>query len=181
MHNSPQIYRYQVSSRPGGISPAAVSFFQEGGPARVALHAAQQPITLDFGKAAVALLVGSLEPLEGFVRLAPIGVDLGNLVGRFILKLFDELRQRGICFLLFSCGMIGKRKPLSAPARSAGTFAFNRTGATGSLVKIASSISPVVCPPKGRVPVTISYSTTPNEKRSERASSSFPRACSGDM
>jgi hypothetical protein len=31
------------------------------------------------------------------------------------------------------------------------------------------------------VPVHISYSTAPNENRSVRASSSFPRTCSGDM
>jgi hypothetical protein len=38
-----------------------------------------------------------------------------------------------------------------------------------------------VSPVNGNVPVTISYKTTPNEKRSERASMSRPRACSGDM
>ena len=38
-----------------------------------------------------------------------------------------------------------------------------------------------VSPRKGSEPVAISYSTAPKENRSVRASSSFPRACSGDM
>ena len=42
-------------------------------------------------------------------------------------------------------------------------------------------VSCVVSPPKGRRPPSISYSTTPNEKRSLRASVAPPRACSGDM
>ncbi len=42
-------------------------------------------------------------------------------------------------------------------------------------------ISAVDFPSKGRRPVAISYSTTPSEKRSVRASSASPRACSGDM
>ena len=40
---------------------------------------------------------------------------------------------------------------------------------------------PEVSPRNGSVPVAISYSTAPKENRSVRASSSFPRACSGDM
>jgi len=38
-----------------------------------------------------------------------------------------------------------------------------------------------VFPLNGKTPVTISYSTTPNENRSVRGSSSSPSACSGDM
>ena len=44
-----------------------------------------------------------------------------------------------------------------------------------------SKITATVDPEKGTTPVAISYSTTPSENRSERASSSSPRACSGDM
>jgi len=73
------------------------------------------PITFHFGEAAVTLLVGALEPLEGFVGLAPVGADLGNLKGPFILILLDELGQCSIRPLRFSCGMRGKRQPLIAP------------------------------------------------------------------
>src|SRR5271170_3557354 len=62
----------------------------------------------------------------------------------------------------------------------AGSSGFNRTGATGARFKIASVITPDVSPRNGTAPVDISYSTTPNEKRSVRASNSFPRTCSGD-
>ena len=38
-----------------------------------------------------------------------------------------------------------------------------------------------VFPENASVDVAISYSTTPNENKSVRASMSSPRACSGDM
>ena len=38
-----------------------------------------------------------------------------------------------------------------------------------------------VSPLKGRSPVAISCSTTPSEKMSDRESTGFPSACSGDM
>ena len=38
-----------------------------------------------------------------------------------------------------------------------------------------------VAPENGTTPVAISYSTAPSENKSERASNSSPRACSGDM
>ncbi len=50
-------------------------FLQKRRVARVALQAAQQRITFHCGQANIPLLVGLLEPLEGFVRLAPVGVD----------------------------------------------------------------------------------------------------------
>jgi hypothetical protein len=42
-------------------------------------------------------------------------------------------------------------------------------------------MTPVVAPANGSIPVAISYKTTPQEKMSDRASSSSPRTCSGDM
>ena len=48
-------------------------------------------------------------------------------------------------------------------------------------VSSASNTATGLVPGKGSVPVAISYSTTPNEKRSVRPSMSPPRACSGDM
>ena len=47
--------------------------------------------------------------------------------------------------------------------------------------RIASKMTADVSPRNGSVPVAISYNTTPKENRSVRESSSFPRACSGDM
>ena len=40
---------------------------------------------------------------------------------------------------------------------------------------------PLLSPGNARRPVAISYSTLPNEKRSVRASTLRPVACSGDM
>ncbi len=54
------------------------------------------------------------------------------------------------------------------------------SGGAGSFMMDDSSESPV-SPWNGREPVAISYSTTPSEKMSERASTGFPFACSGDM
>jgi predicted GH43/DUF377 family glycosyl hydrolase len=62
-----------------------------------------------------------------------------------------------------------------------GTSGFIRTGETGGRSRMALKISADVSPRNGKVPVHISYSTAPNENRSVRASSSFPRTCSGDM
>ena len=64
---------------------------------------------------------------------------------------------------------------------SAGTPGFSRTTGTGVWFRIASDTTPVVSPRKGSLPVAISYKTTPNENKSVRASSGFPRTCSGDM
>ena len=58
---------------------------------------------------------------------------------------------------------------------------FSRTAGVGARFRIDSKITPDVLPRNGSVPVHISYKTAPNENRSERASSSFPRTCSGDM
>ncbi len=52
---------------------------------------------------------------------------------------------------------------------------------TASVCRMPSKIKAAVAPENGRIPVAISYSTTPSENKSERASNSSPRACSGDM
>jgi hypothetical protein len=51
----------------------------------------------------------------------------------------------------------------------------------GSSVRIALAVSAAVPLANGCRPVTISYRTTPNEKMSERWSTSWPLTCSGDM
>src|SRR5262249_30356509 len=56
-----------------------------------------------------------------------------------------------------------------------------RVGGTGERSRIALKIKPKLSPRNGMVPVAISYSTTPNENKSVRASSSLARTCSGDM
>ena len=66
-------------------------------------------------------------------------------------------------------------------SNSGGISGFKRTEATGLRFRIASKITADVSPRKGSEPVVISYSTAPNENKSVRASSSLPRACSGDM
>src|SRR6266567_6898631 len=63
----------------------------------------------------------------------------------------------------------------------AGTSGLRRIGGVGARSRIAWKMSAEVSPRKGIVPVAISYSTAPKEKRSVRASSPFPFACSGDM
>src|SRR5437868_5830554 len=62
-----------------------------------------------------------------------------------------------------------------------GTSGLIRTGGTGGRSRMALKISAEVSPRNGRDPVHISYNTAPNENRSVRASSSFPRTCSGDI
>src|SRR5438552_2969418 len=64
---------------------------------------------------------------------------------------------------------------------SEGISLFRRTGATGTLCRMLSKMAPDVLPLKGSVPVAISYSTTPTENRSVRASNSLPSTCSGDI
>ena len=51
----------------------------------------------------------------------------------------------------------------------------------GSSRRIAATVAAFVSPGNARRPVVISYSTEPNAKISERTSTSFPSACSGDM
>lgn len=77
--------------------------------------------------------------------------------------------------------------------RSAGSFsrAFSTTMRSGSGTSsgsgpagrwmIACNTSGSDAPAKGRCPASTSYSTTPKEKISLRASSGRPDACSGDM
>jgi hypothetical protein len=64
---------------------------------------------------------------------------------------------------------------------SGGTSGFTRPGDGGVLLRISWNTTAVVAPVNGGRPVAISYSTTPKENRSLRASSRSPRACSGDM
>ena len=64
---------------------------------------------------------------------------------------------------------------------SGGSLGFKRTGAVGALLRMALKIAADVFPSNGRRPVDISYSTTPKENRSVRASSSSPSVCSGLM
>ncbi len=51
----------------------------------------------------------------------------------------------------------------------------------GVSLKMAWNTTAGVPPSKARAPVASSKSTAPKEKRSLRASSASPRACSGDM
>ena len=51
----------------------------------------------------------------------------------------------------------------------------------GSVVRIAVIVSAVVAPWNARLPVSISYTTAPNAKISERWSAGRPRTCSGAM
>ncbi len=51
----------------------------------------------------------------------------------------------------------------------------------GSSVSTAVTVSAAVRRRNGLRPVSISYSTTPKEKMSLRASTGWPRVCSGDM
>src|ERR1700722_911310 len=62
-----------------------------------------------------------------------------------------------------------------------GMLGFKDDGAGGVRFKIASKITAEVLPANAGWPVAISYNTAPKLKRSVRASSSSPRACSGDI
>ena len=60
-------------------------------------------------------------------------------------------------------------------------FRFERAAGVGVRFRTASKMIAEVPPEKACRPVAISYSTTPKENKSVRASTSSPRACSGDM
>ena len=62
-----------------------------------------------------------------------------------------------------------------------GTSGFRRTIDVGAASRMALKMTPELSLRKGSIPVAISYSTTPNENRSVRASNSLARTCSGDM
>jgi hypothetical protein len=51
----------------------------------------------------------------------------------------------------------------------------------GSDARIAAIVDDAVLPSNARLPVTISYSTAPSAKMSQRASASLPSSCSGAM
>jgi hypothetical protein len=63
----------------------------------------------------------------------------------------------------------------------AGTAGLTLAGEAGLPFRMRSNTMPAVWPGKAGRPVSISYSVAPNEKRSDRWSSSSPRTCSGDM
>jgi len=67
------------------------------------------------------------------------------------------------------------------PSSSIGIFGFSSRGGTGLECSTASSVISELFPVNGFLPVAISYSTTPNENRSLRASMVSLRACSGDI
>ena len=66
-------------------------------------------------------------------------------------------------------------------SRSRGASGFTSVSFGGSSRRIDVMSERPVSPSKGRVPVAISYRSTPKEKRSDRASTWRPSACSGDM
>jgi hypothetical protein len=68
-----------------------------------------------------------------------------------------------------------------ARSASGGRPGAMRAGGSGSASRMAESVSSCEPRRKGCRPVSISYSSTPKEKTSVRASTGFPAACSGDM
>src|SRR5213595_891064 len=62
-----------------------------------------------------------------------------------------------------------------------GSSGFDRLAGGGESVKMRCTRTAPVSPQNAWRPVTISYSTAPNENKSVRASSGSPRSCSGDM
>ena len=64
---------------------------------------------------------------------------------------------------------------------SAGTDVASWPGGVGCSLRILVSVESREVPRNGLWPVTISYSTEPKLKMSDRASSGRPSACSGDM
>src|SRR5262245_14116283 len=92
----------------GALVEREFHFLQETAEPRVRLDVAQQRIALDTRKSAIALLIGSLEPLEGLVRLATVGMDLGNLECADVTILRRELALCSIRLILLARAMIGK-------------------------------------------------------------------------
>ena len=74
-------------------------------------------------------------------------------------------------------------------ARQVVTTRSSEAGASGCTAEIDGAADDMIAlmtlawllPPKAFLPVTISNSTAPNAKMSERASTGLPSACSGDM
>ena len=73
--------------------------------AGVAFQIAEERIPGNAVEAAVALLEGALQPLEGFVFLAAPGVDIGDLVGHVAGILGDQLLERGLRLFLVTAGV----------------------------------------------------------------------------
>jgi hypothetical protein len=82
--------------------------------------------------------------------------------------------------LIPTLGILGKRAADDAVqfGRSAGLISVTNFGVSFSTDE---TIDMLVSPVNGRWPVAISYRITPREKRSVRASTGRPSACSGDM
>ena len=76
-------------------------------------------------------------------------------------------------------GSRSRQRPRSA--RTWGGVSGGSFDQSGSCRSTAASTSETVSPSKQRVPVSISYSTTPKDQMSDRLSTGLPRACSGDM
>ena len=74
-----------------------------------------------------------------------------------------------------------RRQRWTSFSRSAGRPGTTSRGGGGSCSSTAASVAAAESPLKAIRPVTISYSTAPKLKTSERASAFFPSACSGDM
>jgi len=69
------------------------------------------------GYARITFVYGLIDPLKGLVNFASHRVNLGDLVGRIILIVFNVICQCRVSFFLFSQCMIGQRQSQSAPAR----------------------------------------------------------------
>jgi len=68
--------------------------------ARIAREPLEVRVALYLREPAVALDIGSLQPLERAIHLTPVGVDLGNLIGGYVLVVLDELRELCVGLLL---------------------------------------------------------------------------------
>ena len=110
-------------------------FRQKGGPAQVAVQAAQHGIAFHFTQAAVALLVGTFVPLEGFVRIAD--EPFRNLKQRVCLVVTGSNFLHGL-----SCAA-SSIPPRQVPRPGAGSnidFISNRTTVKSLLRLVAASL-----------------------------------------
>ena len=85
--------------RRGANYSGRCNLYEEGHIAWIALEPLQVRVAFDLRHSAVALGVGSIQPLESPVRLAPEGIDLGNLVLGCIVVVLDELHERDVLLL----------------------------------------------------------------------------------
>ncbi len=109
-----------------------------------------------------------------------LAIDEGNRplsVSRF--NRFKSARTSDACWYRSSRSFSSALRTVAS--NPVGTSGFTCDGGSGSSRRMALQISPELEPSNGILPVAISYSTAPNEKRSVRESTSFARTCSGDM